>query len=196
MVRTALSIGLDAISYGMVLFIISIGLSIMMGLMRVVNLAHGAFAMIGGCLASWALTSAGLPYGLAIVVAVVGVAAAGLTGRGRNERLVDLLERAALAGRQPGVGGDGVKHRVGLRLVAGPRHAGLLVERVGRHLERVGDPLQHLLGRGAQAALDLRQVWIRDPSKLGELAHRELRQLSLLPDDLPECGCRAIRHRA
>ena len=75
MVRTALSIGLDAISYGMVLFIISIGLSIMMGLMRVVNLAHGAFAMIGGCLASWALTSAGLPYGLAIAVAVVGTVA-------------------------------------------------------------------------------------------------------------------------
>ena len=75
MLRTALSIGLDAISYGMVLFIISIGLSIMMGLMRVVNLAHGAFAMIGGYLASFALTSAGLPYGLAIVVAVLGTVA-------------------------------------------------------------------------------------------------------------------------
>ena len=44
---TVVSILLDAISYGMVLFTISIGLSIMMGLMRVVNLAHGAFAMIG-----------------------------------------------------------------------------------------------------------------------------------------------------
>jgi len=59
----------------MVLFIISIGLSIMMGLMRVVNLAHGAFAMIGGYLASFALNSAGLPYGLALVVAVVGTVA-------------------------------------------------------------------------------------------------------------------------
>ena len=38
---TALSILLDAVAYGMVLFTISIGLSIMMGLMRVVNLAHG-----------------------------------------------------------------------------------------------------------------------------------------------------------
>jgi len=35
-VRTILSIGFDAVSYGMVLFVISIGLSIMMGLMRVV----------------------------------------------------------------------------------------------------------------------------------------------------------------
>ena len=42
--QTVLSIAFDGIAYGMVLFIISIGLSIMMGLMRVVNLAHGAFA--------------------------------------------------------------------------------------------------------------------------------------------------------
>lgn len=72
MARTALSVGLDAVSYGMVLFTISIGLSIMMGLMRVVNLAHGAFAMIGGYFASFALKSAGLSYPLAIVMAVVG----------------------------------------------------------------------------------------------------------------------------
>jgi len=56
----------------MVLFTISIGLSIMMGLMRVVNLAHGAFAMIGGYLASYALRSMGTNYAVAIVVAVGG----------------------------------------------------------------------------------------------------------------------------
>lgn len=70
--QTILSIGLDGISYGMVLFIISIGLSIMMGLMRVVNLAHGAFAMIGGYLASYAMRDHGASYALAIVVAVIG----------------------------------------------------------------------------------------------------------------------------
>jgi len=69
---TALSILLDAISYGMVLFTISIGLSIMMGLMRVVNLAHGAFAMIGGYLASYALRDLGVGYGVAIALAVLG----------------------------------------------------------------------------------------------------------------------------
>jgi branched-chain amino acid transport system permease protein len=69
---TALSILLDAISYGMVLFTISIGLSIMMGLMRVVNLAHGAFAMIGGYLASYALKTLGVSYPVAIVMAVTG----------------------------------------------------------------------------------------------------------------------------
>ncbi len=44
--QTVLSIAVDALAYGMVLFVISIGLSVTMGLMRVVNLAHGAFAII------------------------------------------------------------------------------------------------------------------------------------------------------
>jgi len=70
--QTILSIGLDGLSYGMVLFIISIGLSIMMGLMRVVNLAHGAFAMIGGYLASYALRDLGVHYSVAILIAVAG----------------------------------------------------------------------------------------------------------------------------
>jgi branched-chain amino acid transport system permease protein len=46
-----------------------------MGLMRVVNLAHGAFAAIGGYLAMGLLTPLGVPFGLAIVLAVVAVAA-------------------------------------------------------------------------------------------------------------------------
>lgn len=70
--RTIFSILTDTVAYGMVLFTISIGLSIMMGLMRVVNLAHGAFAMIGGYLASYALRDLGVGYGIAIVLAVVG----------------------------------------------------------------------------------------------------------------------------
>lgn len=68
--RTILSIAADAIAYGMVLFIISIGLSIMMGLMRVVNLAHGAFAMIGGYFASYSIRDLGIGYGGAIALAV------------------------------------------------------------------------------------------------------------------------------
>ena len=38
----------DGIAYGSLLFVISIGLSVTMGLMNFVNLAHGAFAMLGG----------------------------------------------------------------------------------------------------------------------------------------------------
>lgn len=68
--QTALAIAVDALAYGMVLFVISIGLSVTMGLMRVINLAHGAFAMIGGYVASYAVHSLGLAYGLAIIAAV------------------------------------------------------------------------------------------------------------------------------
>ena len=70
--QTPLSIGVDALAYGMVLFVISIGLSVTMGLMRVVNLAHGAFAMIGGYLASYAARDLGLGYVAAMVLAVAG----------------------------------------------------------------------------------------------------------------------------
>ena len=70
--QTVLSIGVDALAYGMVLFVISIGLSVTMGLMRVVNLAHGAFAMIGGYIASNAARDMGLAYAFAVMLAIVG----------------------------------------------------------------------------------------------------------------------------
>jgi branched-chain amino acid transport system permease protein len=40
----------DGIAYGSLLFLISVGLSVTMGLMSFVNLAHGTFAMMGGFL--------------------------------------------------------------------------------------------------------------------------------------------------
>jgi branched-chain amino acid transport system permease protein len=67
---------LDGLAYGMVLFIISVGLTLTMGLMRVVNLAHGAFAMIGGYVAAVSIEG-GLPWALA---ALLGSAAAGASG--------------------------------------------------------------------------------------------------------------------
>ena len=38
----------DGLAYGMLLFLISVGLSVTMGLMRFINLAHGVVAMAGG----------------------------------------------------------------------------------------------------------------------------------------------------
>jgi branched-chain amino acid transport system permease protein len=61
---------LDGISYGMVLFIISVGLTITMGLMRLVNLAHGSFAMIGGYVAGY-VTQAGGNFYLALFIAML-----------------------------------------------------------------------------------------------------------------------------
>jgi branched-chain amino acid transport system permease protein len=66
---------LYGVSYGLLLCIISIGLVVTMGLMRVVNLAHGAFAAIGGYLAMGLLTPVGVPFGLAIAIAVLVVGA-------------------------------------------------------------------------------------------------------------------------
>ncbi len=43
-----LTILFDGIAYGMVLFVLASGLSVTLGLMNFVNLAHGAFAMAGG----------------------------------------------------------------------------------------------------------------------------------------------------
>jgi branched-chain amino acid transport system permease protein len=46
--QALISILFDGLAYGMLLFIIAVGLSITMGLMGFINLAHGAFAMAGG----------------------------------------------------------------------------------------------------------------------------------------------------
>ena len=73
---SAITILLDGLAYGMVLFIISVGLTITMGLMRVVNLAHGGFAMAGGYIAAMAV-SAGVPF---LAAALLGAAAAGALG--------------------------------------------------------------------------------------------------------------------
>jgi branched-chain amino acid transport system permease protein len=43
-----LTILFDGIAYGMLLFILAVGLTVTMGLMNFINLAHGAFAMVGG----------------------------------------------------------------------------------------------------------------------------------------------------
>lgn len=71
-----LTILLDGTAYGMILFIISVGLTVTMGLMRVVNLAHGAFAMIGGYLAAMMIQS-GLPFFAAAILAALAVGVLG-----------------------------------------------------------------------------------------------------------------------
>lgn len=76
MLSFALTVLLDGISYGMVLFIISVGLTITMGMMRIVNLAHGSFAMIGGYVAGY-VTQHGGNFYLACIAAAL---ASGLLG--------------------------------------------------------------------------------------------------------------------
>jgi branched-chain amino acid transport system permease protein len=75
MLNTAISILFDGVAYAMFLFIVSVGLSVTMGLMGFVNLAHGAFAMAGGYLVVTATQSFGVPFPLALVIAAVAIGA-------------------------------------------------------------------------------------------------------------------------
>src|SRR5579863_1493865 len=62
------------LGFSMVLYIVSVGLSLTMGLMGFVNLAHGAFAMVGGYIAVTLMNRYQAPFGLALLAAFVTVA--------------------------------------------------------------------------------------------------------------------------
>jgi branched-chain amino acid transport system permease protein len=68
----------DGIAYGSLLFLISIGLSVTMGLMNFVNLAHGAFAMVGGYVCVTVMSRLGVPFLATLPIAFVATAAAGI----------------------------------------------------------------------------------------------------------------------
>jgi Branched-chain amino acid ABC-type transport system, permease components len=73
-----LTILFDGIAYGMLLFVLACGLSVTLGLMNFVNLAHGAFAMAGGYITLVLVNRGGVPFaaGLAmafVVTALIGV---------------------------------------------------------------------------------------------------------------------------
>ncbi|MDR1967758.1 MAG: branched-chain amino acid ABC transporter permease [Burkholderiaceae bacterium] len=68
----------DGIAAGMLLFLTSIGLSVTLGLMNFINLAHGAFAMLGGYVCVGLLQRTGLPFLAALPVAALAAALAGV----------------------------------------------------------------------------------------------------------------------
>jgi branched-chain amino acid transport system permease protein len=70
------SILFDGLAYAMFLFIVSVGLSVTMGLMGFVNLAHLAFAMAGGYLVVSLTQSWGVPFIPSLIAASVIVGAA------------------------------------------------------------------------------------------------------------------------
>jgi branched-chain amino acid transport system permease protein len=67
----------DGIAYGMLLFVLSLGLAVTMGLMNFINLAHGAFAMAGGYILVVLMQRAGWPFLACLPAAFVGTALAG-----------------------------------------------------------------------------------------------------------------------
>lgn len=68
----------DGIASGMLLFLISVGLSVTLGLMNFVNLAHGAFAMVGGYVCVTLLNRLGVPFLLSLPLAALSTAAVGV----------------------------------------------------------------------------------------------------------------------
>src|SRR5438128_10950332 len=75
MANIIVSVLFQGLAYAMFLFIISVGLSITMGLMGFVNLAHGAFAMAGGYLVVSLTRSWGISFAPSLVIASIAVVA-------------------------------------------------------------------------------------------------------------------------
>jgi branched-chain amino acid transport system permease protein len=64
----------DGFAFGMLLFVLSVGLSVTLGLMGFINLAHGAFAMLGGYVTVLAMRQGGLPFLAALPLAFLAAA--------------------------------------------------------------------------------------------------------------------------
>jgi branched-chain amino acid transport system permease protein len=80
----AISILFHGTAFAMVLYLISVGLSVTMGMMGFVNLAHGVFAMLGGYVMTSLMNRLGVPF----VPALAGAAAATALGSVVVERLL------------------------------------------------------------------------------------------------------------
>ena len=72
-----LTILFDGIAYGMVLFVLACGLAVTLGLMNLVNLAHGAFAMAGGYITVVLVNRLGVPFLASLPLAFLFTAAIG-----------------------------------------------------------------------------------------------------------------------
>ena len=74
MIANFLNIVFAGLAYGVLLFLMAAGLSVTMGLMRFANLAHAAFAMLGGYIAVTLMNVYGWPFLLTLPVAAIGTA--------------------------------------------------------------------------------------------------------------------------
>ena len=72
-----LTIAFDGVAYGMLLFVLACGLSVTLGLMNFINLAHGAFAMAGGYCTVILVNQIGVPFVLGVPIAFLVTALIG-----------------------------------------------------------------------------------------------------------------------
>ena len=64
----------DGFAYGMLLFLLSVGLSVTLGMMNFVNLAHCSFAMVGGYVTVSLMNSYGWPFFATLPMAFIAAA--------------------------------------------------------------------------------------------------------------------------
>jgi branched-chain amino acid transport system permease protein len=76
MIASAFGVLFDGFAYGMLLFLLSVGLSVTLGMMNFVNLAHCSFAMLGGYVAVSVTNDLGWPFLVSLPVAFVAAAVA------------------------------------------------------------------------------------------------------------------------
>src|SRR5437764_2942779 len=62
MIGPVIGVLFDGFAYGMLLFLLSVGLSVTLGMMNFVNLAHCAFAMLGGYVTVTLMNRVGWPF--------------------------------------------------------------------------------------------------------------------------------------
>jgi branched-chain amino acid transport system permease protein len=67
----------NGISYGALLFLVGAGLSLIFGVMRIVNLAHGSYFLLGGYVALTVIDKTG-SWALSLPIAALAIAAVGL----------------------------------------------------------------------------------------------------------------------
>src|SRR5258708_15769555 len=72
------SILFHGLANAMILYIIAVGLSVTLGLMGFVNLAHGMFAVAGGYIAVTLMGRFEFPFAAAVILAALAVAVASL----------------------------------------------------------------------------------------------------------------------
>src|SRR6195256_2178527 len=74
MIASAFGVLFDGLAYGMLLFLLSVGLSVTLGMMNFVNLAHCSFAMLGGYVTVTLTNDLGWPFLAALPMAFLSAA--------------------------------------------------------------------------------------------------------------------------
>jgi branched-chain amino acid transport system permease protein len=79
--RVFLTVGLNAITLAGLYFVVASGFTLIFGLMRVVNMAHGSFFLLGGYISLRLSRELGWPWPAVLAVSCLGVALLGLVAQ-------------------------------------------------------------------------------------------------------------------